>query len=143
MPNLNPYLRFNGNCREAMDFYYQCLGGKLQIDTVGDSPMAAQMPPESHKNVIHAVLEADGLRLMAADGMQSGPGVTGTIVSLCISGGNKDIQAIKDLFAKFAAGGKVVMPIEEHFFGLYGELTDKFGVNWMFQADGAAAEHHS
>jgi PhnB protein len=46
MTQLNAYLHFNGNCREAMTFYQACLGGELKMQAVGESPMAGQMPPE-------------------------------------------------------------------------------------------------
>ena len=67
MVQLNPYLRFNGNCREAMTFYQSCLGGELTIQTVGESPVAGQMPP-SMQRLRYALrlgkrwLRADGFR---------------------------------------------------------------------------------
>jgi len=44
--NLNPYLNFDNNCREAMNFYKDCLGGELFFQTVGEMPaMAATNAP--------------------------------------------------------------------------------------------------
>jgi PhnB protein len=57
MAQMNAYLHFNGNCREAMTFYKECLGGELNMQAVGESPMAAQMPPQIHTNILHASLE--------------------------------------------------------------------------------------
>jgi len=131
----NPYLRFNGNAKEAMTFYKECLGGELDIQTVGESPMAAQMPPESHNNVLHSSLMSDAIVVMAADGMPMSPATPGTMVSLCISGSKAEGDKIKGLYEKLSQGGKISMPLKEEFFGMYGELTDKFGVNWMFQVD--------
>lgn len=45
MTQINAYIGFNGVCREAMNFYKDCLGGDLMIQTIGESPMAAQFPP--------------------------------------------------------------------------------------------------
>ena len=41
---MNPYLTFNGNCREAMHFYRGISGGELNLQTIGESPMAVKMP---------------------------------------------------------------------------------------------------
>ena len=135
MTQLNAYLRFNGNCREAMTFYKSCLGGELTIQTVGESPMAGQMPPAIKDNVLHSVLAKDGFELLASD--MTGPEgvVKGNTITLCIIGSNK--AELEPIFAKLSAGGKVGHELKEEFFGTFGELTDKFGINWMFQADNA------
>jgi PhnB protein len=131
MAKLNPYLHFNGNCQEAMKFYKGCLGAELKMQTVGESPMAGQMPKEAHKNVLHAVLEKDGFLLMASDMMEPGATVQGNTVTLCVVCNSK--QEIESLFSKLSAGGKVGHLLKEEFFGTFGDLTDKFGFNWMFQ----------
>ena len=127
---MNAYLHFNGNCREAMTFYQGCLGGKLAPQTVGESPMAGQMPAEAQKNILHAALTIGGVALMGSD-MVGREGVTmGNNVSLTIVCSSK--EEIDSFFAKLSAGGKVAHPLKEEFFGTYGDLTDKYGINWMF-----------
>ena len=133
MAQLNAYLNFNGNCREAMTFYQACLGGELTIQTVGESPMADQMPPAMKDNVLHSVLATDGFELMAADVMGPEEVVKGNTIYLCIIGSSK--AEIEPIFAKLSAGGNVSHPLEEVFFGMYGDFTDKFGIQWMFQAN--------
>jgi uncharacterized glyoxalase superfamily protein PhnB len=64
MTQLNAYLRFYGNCREAMTFYQACLGGELWLQTFGESPMAGEMPPAMKDNVLHSSLTKDSLVLM-------------------------------------------------------------------------------
>ncbi len=136
MPQLNPYLRFNGNCREAMTFYQSCLGGQLNIQTVGQSPAASQMPQETHNNVMHSVLATDGIMLMASD-MLGPEGVkNGNAITLTIMGSSK--AEIEPIFARLSAGGTVNTPLTEEFFGTFGDLTDRFGIEWMFQAGGNA-----
>ena len=44
MAQINPYLSFEGNCVEVMNFYNDCLGGELTIQLVKDSPVANQVP---------------------------------------------------------------------------------------------------
>lgn len=134
MAQLNPYLTFNGNCREAMEFYKACLGGELSIMTFGDSPMASQMP-DKKDNVMHSMLKKDGMVLMASDMIMPGELIQGNTVTLCINGGSA--EELKTFFTKLSEGGTVGHELKEEFFGTYGDLTDKFGINWMFQADNA------
>ena len=133
MAQLTPYLFFKGNCREAMAFYKECLDGKLNVQTVGDSPMAANMPQELHNSVMHSVLEKDGFVLMASDMILEGDRVNGNTVSLCLLCKSKD--EIQTLYSKLSAGGTADHPLNETFFGTFGDLTDKYGFNWMLQMD--------
>jgi PhnB protein len=50
MAQINSYLTFSGNCREAMTFYKECLGGELAFQTVGESPLSDQMPKQMHSS---------------------------------------------------------------------------------------------
>ncbi len=132
MTILTPYLSFNGNCKEAMEFYKSALGGELNISLVGDSPMAAQMPGKENW-VMHSELKANGLVLMASDIMMGDSVQMGTNVTLTLSGGTK--EEIEGFFNKLSEGGKITQPFQETFFGFYGGVTDKYGFNWGFQAD--------
>ena len=72
MKPLTPYLMFDGNCREAMEFYKSCFGGELQVMTFGEAPEDAcpggTKPTEENKNkVMHACLTSDDCVLMASD----------------------------------------------------------------------------
>jgi PhnB protein len=128
MKELTAYLNFDGNAREAMEFYKTCLGAKLDIMTFGDSPM--QAPPGSEKRVMHARLTNGSLTLMASDTMPGMPFQQGTNFSLTIECDTP--QEVDKLFAALSAGGKVTMPVQETFWASrFGMLTDKFGVNWM------------
>jgi PhnB protein len=135
MTQLNPYLTFNGNCREAMEFYKQCLGGELSLQTFAESPMGDQTPADMRNNVMHSLLKKDGIVLMASDMMGPGELTKGNAITLCINGGTK--EELQGFFTKLSEGGTVSHPLKEEFFGTYGDLTDKFGINWMFQADNA------
>jgi PhnB protein len=133
MNRLTAYLYFGGNCREAMEFYQACLGGKLNIMTVGQSPMGAQFPDKKNM-IMHADLETPELAIMASDNITGGSKVTGDRISLCING--DDAEQLKTFFSNLSQGGKITTPLKQEFFGLYGALTDKFGLNWMFQSMG-------
>jgi PhnB protein len=65
---LNPYLAFDGRCRESFQFYEKALGEKIAfIQTMGESPMAASMPPETHGHVMHVTLQVGDQVLQGAD----------------------------------------------------------------------------
>lgn len=121
---LNPYISFKGQAQQAMDFYQSVLGGELQVMTFADSGM-----PEID-GVMHAQLTtADGFTLMASDTPDEMPYQPGNNVTISISG---DDVRLRDFFTALAEGGQVTLPMEEQMWGAeFGQLTDKFGINWM------------
>ena len=132
MPTLNPYLTFSGNCREAMNFYKECLGGELTMIVVGESPVANQVPAAMKDKLLHSSLKTAGLEIMATD-MQPETLNEGNAVHLCLVCKTED--ETKSLFEKLSAGGKVKQPLHEMFFGLIGTFTDKFGKSWIVECD--------
>jgi PhnB protein len=136
MPQNVPYLHFKGNCREAMTFYNDCLSGKLDVQTIGESPMAAETPKEALNTVMHSSVEKDGFMLFGSDVMHPDDLDMGNAVTLCVVCTSK--AEIETLFSKLSAGGKVTHPLKEEFFGTFGDFTDKYGFDWMFQFDGKA-----
>src|SRR5687768_8381771 len=138
MASLRPYLHFDGTTRKAMEFYKEVLGGELQIQTVGETPWAGempQMPGATPDKVMHASLTTDDLVIMAADMMDPSTFQHGDTVSLCLVCDSKsEIQA---RYAKLSAGGDVFVALDKAPFGWYAQFTDKFGVDWMLQSDGA------
>lgn len=126
---IHPYLNFNGKCREAMQFYQECLGGELTLQKVAESPMAAQMPSEAAAQILHGSLTGDEFVMMASDMMGAGliSGNAITLLLTCISE-----EEIEICFQKLSQGGKVKTPLHQSFWGsTYGELTDKYGLNWQ------------
>jgi PhnB protein len=137
MSHILPYLHFNGNCREAMTFYHECLGGDLTMQTIAESPMAGQMPPEAQQQIMHASLMKGEVRLMASDMMQAPP-THGNTISLMLYCTSED--EIRGYFARLSEGGMVNYPLAQQFWGAtYGELTDKFGINWLLNFDNPRA----
>ena len=130
MTHIAAYLNFDGKCREAMTFYHECLGGELTMQKVSESPMAAQLPSELSAGILHSTLTRDNIVLMGSD-MLGAKLVNGNAISLCLNCSSD--EEINDFFDKLASGGNVKMPLHQTFWGAtYGELTDKFGMNWMF-----------
>ena len=133
---INPYLNFDGKTEEAMKFYAEALGAKLELRRMGDSPMPCA--PE-HKNLImHATLTTDGLTLMASDGRPGQPVINGDSVHLSLN--FTDSKTQQQTWDRLGAGGQVVMPLGDQFFGRFGMLTDKFGIHWMLHFNAAPAK---
>jgi PhnB protein len=130
---LTPYLLFDGNCREAMEFYQSCLGGQLTLTAVKDSPAKDHMQPFQQNRILNAHLSAGRMEISASDWLaldqQPSPGNT---LCLFLNGGT--FQELKSYYDKLTNGARVTNPLQETFFGYYGALNDKFGVRWMFQA---------
>jgi len=129
---LTPYLSFNGNCEEAMKFYQSCLGGDLDLQKVGDSPVAEHMKGKEDQ-VMHSMLKSGAIVLMASDMIMEGTATPGTNVTLTLSGGS--LADLKTYFEKLSEGGKIRQPLQTTFFGTYGDLVDKYGFAWAFQSD--------
>lgn len=130
MTKLNPYLRFNdGKCREAMNFYQKYLGGELSFQTIGETPMAKDMPADKQNFIMHATLVSGAVEFFGSDMMRD-KAVIGDNVGMALNCESE--QEIKTLFSKLSEGGEVFMPPEKQFLGgVFGMLTDKYGVEWM------------
>lgn len=133
MTRINPYLNFNDNCRKVMNFYKDCLGGDLTLTTVGESPMAAQMPPNMQNSILHSSLQIGDYMIMGSD-MRRKQLTDGDTVSLCINCASED--EMNRFYKNLSAGGNINEPISEMPGGAkIGTLTDKFGKHWMFYFD--------
>ena len=129
MTQINAYLTFNGNCREAMTFYQACLGGELTMQTVGGSPMENDLPPEARRRILHASLTKESLVLLGSD--MAGPEgvVKGNTISLSLNCNSE--KEIATFYSKLSSGGQIVHPLHEFFAGIMGTLTDKFERDWL------------
>ncbi len=126
---LNPYLNFNGNARQAMEFYASVFGGNLTLSTFAEFG-TPEGTPDAGK-IMHGQLETDaGYTIMAADtppGMEY-QGMHGFGVSL--SGDDGD--ALHGYWEKLAASGTITMPLQKQAWGdEFGMCTDQFGVSWL------------
>lgn len=130
MANINSYLTFSGNCREAMNFYKQCLDGELIFQTIGESPMAKKMPAQMKDSILHATLTKDDLTLLGSDMVSEKGFVRGNAVSLMLNCSSE--EELKNCYEKLSEGGEKTHPLEVTFWGaLFGDLRDKFGNHWI------------
>jgi PhnB protein len=134
----NIYLTFNGNCKEAFDFYAAVLQKKIS-----DFNVFGEMPPqpgielsEADKNrVMHVTLPVSAeTSLMGSDTFPHQPVSFGDNFSISISPDSK--KEADRIFKELGEGGNVVMPMADTFWDAYfGMVRDKFGVNWMINFD--------
>lgn len=134
--SLNPYINFNGNAREAMEFYKSIFGGTLEADTFKSfneqSGGAMPVAPEDNDKIMHATLKGDnGIVIMASDtpsGMPYEPGQQR--ISMALTG--DDETALRGYWDRLADGGNITMPLEKAEWGdIFGMVTDKYGIDWM------------
>lgn len=134
MTRLQPYLSFNGNCREAMQFYKSCIGGRLRFQTVGESPLAEGLPQKMKACILHATLNKGPLVLMGTDLLGEKGRVIGNTVALALVCNSE--KELYRAYKKLAAGGRALQQPESTFFGsLVGSLCDRYGNNWLLQYD--------
>jgi PhnB protein len=130
MTQLNSYLTFGGNCREAMTYYKKCLGGELELQILGESQMADRIPKAMKDYILHSKLTTAGFVLMGSDMTPETGLKIGNSVSLMLN--CRSEAEIRMYFDKLSDGGIVLHPLEMTFWGdIFGDLTDKFGNNWI------------
>jgi PhnB protein len=130
---LIPYLYFAGNAREVLNFYKDALNGDIvQLGTYGEGPMPCD---EDYKDkVMHARFVFDGNTIMMSDSFKGQPVSTNGNIQLSVE--VDDEKKLDEVFNKMAEGGKITMPLADQFWGArFGMITDKFGVNWMFNCE--------
>lgn len=128
------YLNFNGNCREAVDFYADVFNvEKNEVMTFGQGPQNPEypLPKEAEDLIMHTFLNISDMKIMFSDTFPGMPFKTGNNISITIL--ESDTEKIKSWFNKMKVGGTVEMDLQQTFWSkLYGSLTDKFGVPWQF-----------
>lgn len=137
MTKMNPYLNFDGNCKEAFDFYKSVFGGDfLFVGKMGDAP-GMEISEADKERVMHISLPiSEQCTLMGSDILPGYGQVLNVGNNVYISLHPETKSESDRLFNGLSAGGKVEMPMADQFWGAYfGSLTDKFGVNWMINCE--------
>jgi PhnB protein len=124
---MTPYLYFKGACENALAFYTDCgLGKVIDLRRYAGTPMEGRDGGAWRDKVLHSLFEGDGVRFFASDGPDSEP-MKGS--ALMIEA--KHAGDAASLFARLSDGGRVTVPFGKQFWGdLYGNFTDRFGVQW-------------
>ena len=127
---VQPYLFFNGRCEEALAFYRDALGAKVDmLMRFKDAPEQSGAPAGNGDKVMHASFHVGDSLLMASDGMADG---TTEFKGFSLSLNYADVDEARRAFDALAQGGRVVMPLDKTFFAtIFGMASDRFGVQWM------------
>jgi PhnB protein len=128
--DLVPYLQFQGDCEEALNFYKDILNGRIEIASRYDNP--AMNAPEDFKNkILHARFYFGKFMLFASDMMPKK--ISETVQNnISISLGLHDEGLAKDIFDRLSTGGKINIPFKRQFWGdWHGNFSDRFGIRWM------------
>ncbi|WP_345581814.1 VOC family protein [Tessaracoccus lubricantis] len=129
---MSPYIVFNGEATAALEFYHSVFGGELTTMPFADFNSA----PELDNKIMHGQLDAEGFTLMAADSPTNDSPQEKGNVTVCLWG--DDPEAGRRWFDALAEGGTVGTPLEKQMWGdHYGDLTDKFGVEWSVNVSDA------
>jgi PhnB protein len=145
MTTANIYLLFNGNCREAFEFYRSVFNGEFEsISTFGDMPPQKgrpKLPDEAKNQIMHLTLRiSDSSVLMGSDnGGESGAEVRpGNNFSVMVH--TDSVEETDRIFNALSEGATINMPLENTFWDSYfGMLTDRFGISWMVSGPVSAA----
>jgi PhnB protein len=136
---VQPYLFFDGRCEEALEFYKETLGAKVEMimrNKESPEPTPGMLPPGSEDKVMHALFRVGDTPIMASDGFAKGqPRFEGFSLSLTVA----DEAEADRVFKALADGGEVRMPLGKTFFSpRFGMVADKFGLGWMVIVPGAS-----
>lgn len=135
--DLTPYRQFNGNAKEAMEFYQTVFGGELQMMPFSAVHSEEEVGGDGEK-IMHAELVVDGQKLLfASDIPRVMQRMKGEDTPLSLTGGADADAEIRGYWEKLSEGGTVTMPLEAVPWGaVYGALEDRFGTHWMFNIGG-------
>ncbi|KHD35441.1 glyoxalase [Clostridium acetobutylicum] len=130
---IQAYINFDGNCREAVEFYAEVFETKKpKIMVYGDMPPkeGSKFNEETKNLVLNAALEVKGSTIMFSDIVPGMKLVVGNNISLVVI--INDIDELKLIFNRLKEKGTVLMELQETFWSkCYGYVVDKFGIEWQ------------
>jgi len=132
---LEMFFHFDGNCREAVDFYAKVFKTEVRnLMTYGEASADPNNPiADRDKNrIVYAGLLLDNMTVMFSDvpsdsGFKSGNNISPTIST-------NDKEEVRRIFNELSEGGEVYFDLAPTFFSeLFGMVTDKFGTDFLFR----------
>ena len=131
--NLELFINFDGNCREAVAFYAKVFKSEVNnLMTYGQSPPDPNFPiaEVDRDKVMYAGVQIGGITVMFMDMPSGSPLIAGNNINPTVSMDNK--EEVERIFNELKVGGEVYMELQQTFFSeLYGMIRDKFGVIWQ------------
>ncbi len=132
--SITPYLSFQANAREAMEYYHSVFGGELSMMTFAEG-MGDQVDPATPDQIMHSSLYVErGFHLMGSDTPEGMPmGANGTLALSADGSSSGDNPPLREYWDKLSADGQILEPLEVAPWGdAFGMLTDRYGITWMF-----------
>jgi PhnB protein len=132
MPNLVPYLIFNGNCEEAMNFYKTVFGGEFAyLGRYSQNP--GEIPEEYKNRILHIALDFFGGSLYASD---AEPGTLATLdpalSGIWLSMEFSQADELDRCYSILSEEGTIIVPLQDTFWGnRFAKVRDKYGFSWM------------
>jgi len=132
MKTLVPYLSFQGNCEQALNFYKECFGGEITLSRYSESPM--KVPEDFKSKILHGRFKSEAIEFFASDRTSEDKITKGNSLTLSIEFTNEAEQ--EKVFKLLSAGGNITMPLQDMYWNAkFGMLTDKFGFDWMLDCE--------
>ena len=137
--SISPYLFFAGRCEEALDFYREAVGARIEmVMRYNESPdpiPPGRLQPGFENKIMHASFRIGDTVVMASDGCDDKANFEGFQLALSVP----TEAAAHQAFNALANGGNVMMPLAKTFWSpSFGMLADKFNVSWMVMVPGPA-----
>lgn len=135
MLRLTPFLLFDGDCAEAMEFYRSCFGGDLALTRLGETPMKAQFTSEQHHKITNSHLKSGLVEFSATDWLHpTRKPQQGNTTAMYVTGeGREELETVFEKLRE-EANAELLVELREMPFGTYGRLTDRYGVEWFFRS---------
>ncbi|APH05771.1 VOC family protein [Bacillus weihaiensis] len=123
-----PYLTFNGNAKEAIEFYKNLFQAEItNVQTFGEADFPT--PPEMDDKIMHARLEKGSLLLMFSDVFLNQIVEVGNNISLALEFTSE--EEILAVYQSLSKEGTVLMELQDTFWGAkFAKVKDIFGVIW-------------
>ncbi len=128
-----PNITFDGQAEEAINFYKEVFGGKIdKLKYYGDEPTAESqsMPGEYKERISIAWLyTATGENILnVCDAAPGEPLRVGNNMKMDSFFNGEEIHPVFDALAE---GGQIIIPLGETYFSPnFGFLINKFGISW-------------
>ncbi len=138
MPNINPYINFNGNAEEAFNFYKSVFGGEFKTIVRFKDLQSAEFPvPEKEANKIMRISLPIGENILVANDVPESMGPVNEKENRSkISVSAESREEADKIFAGLTVGGTIEMPMNESPWGTYfGMFRDKYGIEWTVEFD--------
>ncbi len=117
------FITFSGNCRKALTFYQNCLGGQLHFET-----FESELPGAKESPIISGSLVSDWLVIHASDLVHNEGRMLGNYISIYLQFKNNADR--KEFMAKLETGKPTVFTKMVDDQKLV-EVTDAFDVRWV------------